>query len=79
VGRYVVSYQVLGRKIGDEWGGRRCDVPVSGNVALDGGVSGVVGELHAQSAGLTGVDFGGCGEGKGGEERSEEECELHFD
>jgi hypothetical protein len=28
---------------------------------------------------LTGVDFGRGGEGKGGEERSEEECELHFD
>ncbi len=58
---------------------RRCDVPVSGNVALDGGVGGVVGELHAQSAGLTGVDLGRRGEGKGGEEGSEEESELHFD
>lgn len=55
----------------------RISPTICGNFALDSRVGGVVGELHAEGAGLAGGHVGGGGEGEG-RKQGEEESELHF-
>jgi hypothetical protein len=54
-------------------------LPISGDVALDSCVDGIVGKLDAERAGLASVNVGGGGEGEGGEEGGEEDGEVHVD